>query len=171
MKFPFIGPSCTCGRYTCGGVKASIAFNQQEHVMCFLMGLNESFSQLRAQLLFMEPEPSINRAFSLVAQEAQQRAITASISPTPVALMVKNSSSSSSINSRVNSSNFQPKRKDKPVCSHCGLVGHTVDRCYKLHGYPPGYRSSGSRSNSSTNSSASTRSTNDSAKSAPSSSS
>ena len=21
--------------------------------------------------------------------------------------------------------------------SHCGLLGHTEDRCYKLHGYPP----------------------------------
>lgn len=31
-------------------------------------------------------------------------------------------------------------RKKKLVCTHCGLTGHTVDKCYKLHGYPPGYK-------------------------------
>ncbi|KAL4323895.1 hypothetical protein GQ457_11G003570 [Hibiscus cannabinus] len=32
-------------------------------------------------------------------------------------------------------------RKARPQCSHCGLLGHIKERCYKLHGYPPGYRS------------------------------
>lgn len=22
-------------------------------------------------------------------------------------------------------------------CDHCRMYGHTVDRCYKIHGYPP----------------------------------
>ncbi|KAL4379256.1 hypothetical protein GQ457_02G035690 [Hibiscus cannabinus] len=29
----------------------------------------------------------------------------------------------------------------RPQCSHCGLLGHTKEKCYKLHGYPPGYGS------------------------------
>ena len=28
----------------------------------------------------------------------------------------------------------------KPICSNCGKVGHTVAKCYKIHGYPPGYK-------------------------------
>ncbi|CAN1127627.1 hypothetical protein LINPERHAP2_LOCUS4160, partial [Linum perenne] len=28
----------------------------------------------------------------------------------------------------------------RPQCSHCGLIGHTVDKCYKRIGYPPVYR-------------------------------
>ena len=28
-----------------------------------------------------------------------------------------------------------------PICSHCNIAGHTVDKCYKLHGYPPSYKS------------------------------
>ena len=35
--------------------------------------------------------------------------------------------------------NFKPK-KDRPTCSHYGILGHTVDKCYKLYGYPPGYK-------------------------------
>ncbi|KAF5445558.1 hypothetical protein F2P56_034604 [Juglans regia] len=31
--------------------------------------------------------------------------------------------------------------KDRPLCSHCGFLGHIVERCYKLHGYPPGFKS------------------------------
>ncbi|XP_030949207.1 uncharacterized protein LOC115973109 [Quercus lobata] len=32
------------------------------------------------------------------------------------------------------------KGKEGPTCSHCGLLGHTVEKCYKIHGYPPGYK-------------------------------
>ena len=35
---------------------------------------------------------------------------------------------------------FASKNK-RLVCSHCNVVGHTVDKCYKLHGYPLGYKS------------------------------
>jgi hypothetical protein len=28
-------------------------------------------------------------------------------------------------------------RKEKLICSHCGIPSHTVDKCYKLHRYPP----------------------------------
>ncbi|CAL1406741.1 unnamed protein product [Linum trigynum] len=31
--------------------------------------------------------------------------------------------------------------RKRPLCTHCGLYGNTIDRCYKLHGYPPGYKS------------------------------
>ncbi|MED6118819.1 hypothetical protein PIB30_006315 [Stylosanthes scabra] len=25
------------------------------------------------------------------------------------------------------------------MCTHCGILGHSVDKCYKIHGYPPNY--------------------------------
>lgn len=28
----------------------------------------------------------------------------------------------------------------KPVCTHCRRTGHTVQKCFKLHGIPPGHR-------------------------------
>jgi hypothetical protein len=31
-------------------------------------------------------------------------------------------------------------RKEKLVCTHCGITGHTVVKCYKLHGFPPGFK-------------------------------
>ncbi|KAA8523857.1 hypothetical protein F0562_010280 [Nyssa sinensis] len=40
-----------------------------------------------------------------------------------------------------NVKNYQNPRS-RSVCTHCGLPGHTVDKFYKLHGYPSGYRQS-----------------------------
>ncbi|KAM7464794.1 hypothetical protein LguiA_032915 [Lonicera macranthoides] len=28
------------------------------------------------------------------------------------------------------------RNRSRPKCTHCDTLGHTVDRCYKLHGYP-----------------------------------
>lgn len=39
----------------------------------------------------------------------------------------------------VNSKQQQPK-SDCPVCSYCGLSNHTVEKCYKLHGFPLRYK-------------------------------
>ena len=30
--------------------------------------------------------------------------------------------------------------KPRPICTHCGISGHIVQKCFKLHGYPPGHR-------------------------------
>lgn len=32
------------------------------------------------------------------------------------------------------------KKENRPMCSHFGVVGHIIDRCYKLHGYPVGWK-------------------------------
>lgn len=29
---------------------------------------------------------------------------------------------------------------ERPLCTHCGLLGHTINKCYKIHVYPPGYK-------------------------------
>ncbi|KAL5570625.1 hypothetical protein UlMin_027200 [Ulmus minor] len=41
-------------------------------------------------------------------------------------------------NSNFNASKNQ--KRDRPYCTHCKILGHTMDRCYKIHGYPPGYK-------------------------------
>uniref|UniRef100_A0A2N9IHN2 Uncharacterized protein n=1 Tax=Fagus sylvatica TaxID=28930 RepID=A0A2N9IHN2_FAGSY len=39
-----------------------------------------------------------------------------------------------------NNKYYQYPRRDKPTCSHCGFKGHVMEKCYKLHGYPPGFQ-------------------------------
>lgn len=35
---------------------------------------------------------------------------------------------------------FSHKPNSKPVCTHCGKTGHKVEKCYRLHGFPPGFK-------------------------------
>jgi len=41
-------------------------------------------------------------------------------------------------------SNYPPPRgtaaRRQLFCEHCKITGHTIQKCYKLHGYPPGHR-------------------------------
>ncbi|XP_077217890.1 uncharacterized protein LOC143852394 [Tasmannia lanceolata] len=61
-------PPCSCGV-----MKALTEFQLQEKLMQFLMGLNDSFSPIRSQILLMGPLPAANKAYSLVLQEENQR--------------------------------------------------------------------------------------------------
>ncbi|KAG6707143.1 hypothetical protein I3842_06G017400 [Carya illinoinensis] len=96
------------------------------------MGLNESFASARAQILLMEPLPPLNEVFSLVLQEEQQREIFVLPPLIDAHAFVANSDSLRPVKTF-------PK-KDRPICKHCGLTGHVIDKCYKLHGFPPGYK-------------------------------
>ena len=130
------------------------SYFQMEYVMCFLMGLNDSFSQVRGQLLLLDPIPLINKVFSLVSQEERQRTISSQASL--INRDMVNSMAFSTRNEQIRS--FSPRtknnnkpyndylggnrfqKKDKPFCTHCNFSGHTIDRCYKLHDYPPRYK-------------------------------
>lgn len=116
--------------------------------MQFLMGLNDAYLSVRGQTLLIEPLPFINKVFSLVVQEERQRNITSISSHS-----VENSvffSRTPVVQSTQGYQNFGHKfngngrsfvqKKERPQRSHCGFTGHTMDRCYKLHGYPPEYK-------------------------------
>ncbi|XP_075486495.1 uncharacterized protein LOC142526116 [Primulina tabacum] len=122
----------------CGSMKDWVNYQNQECVMQFLMGLNESYAQIRAQILMMDPIPVISKVFSLVVQEERQRSIHKDITssstdqysflhqPSVVAMTKGNQY-------------VKDNSGDKPVCSHCHIKGHTIDKCYKVHGYPVGH--------------------------------
>ena len=78
----------------------------------------------------MDPLPPINKVFALISQEENQRNVVVN-SGDPVLFNVKHDMHKSSQN------RFQ---KSKPICTHCGFHGHTIEKCYKLHDYPPGYK-------------------------------
>lgn len=59
-------PVCTCGKCCCGGYKNILQHFQNDYAMTFLMGLNDSFSHIRGQILLMDPMSPINKVFSLI---------------------------------------------------------------------------------------------------------
>lgn len=121
----------------CDGSKTLFEHLDSEFVMTFLMGLNESYSAVRAQILLKNPLPLIDEVFSLIVHEEHQRTIN-SLPNTieSVTLLASTDHSRKSFNT----DRFKRRDSQRPLCTHCGNKGHTIDRCYKLHGYPPGYR-------------------------------
>ena len=70
--------------------------------------------------------------FSLLLQDEQQRKVGKSLNTESSTLAVKNSGSFAKVS---NKSKF-----GRPRCTYCGALGHVVNKCYKLHGYPPSYK-------------------------------
>uniref|UniRef100_A0A2N9GA92 CCHC-type domain-containing protein n=1 Tax=Fagus sylvatica TaxID=28930 RepID=A0A2N9GA92_FAGSY len=149
-------PGCSCrAKCTCALPKTLTEYQHYDYVMSFLMGLNESFIHVRGQILLMEPLPSINKVFSMIQADERQRGAgilplpsiesTALFSKaeTPSILHQPIDNNSLALFSRNDSARqFQYGKRDRPTCSHCGFKGHIAEKCYKLHGYPPGFTDS-----------------------------
>lgn len=134
MKLEF--NSCGC---TCGGVKNIIDHHHMEYVMSFLTGL---------WWIFLPSSGSDHHYGSYAFHQSclffgYTRGTIMPIYFT-AAYAVKTGSFRWGGYDSTKSSNlnvFRNQRKDCLYCTHCKLTGHVVDRCYKLHGYPPSYKS------------------------------
>lgn len=60
-------PVCSREKCDCGGSKKLADHYQMEYVISFSMALNDSFAQVKGQLLLMDPIHPINKVFSLVS--------------------------------------------------------------------------------------------------------
>ncbi|KAJ0098282.1 hypothetical protein Patl1_28009 [Pistacia atlantica] len=63
-------PDCSCG----SGKKMN-DINSLNRLMQFLMGLNDSYDQLRSQVLVLEPLPTVNKAYSMALKVEKQREV------------------------------------------------------------------------------------------------
>ena len=127
---------CDCCHY--GKMKKILDLRSQEYTIQFLMGLNDSYSQIWGQILHNDPIPSITKVFSLIVQEEKQRKISfSSLSHEIAALMTRTPQFG---NRFVQPAKQNITRKERPICSHCKIPGHTVYKCYKLHGYPTSFK-------------------------------
>ncbi|XP_021991941.2 uncharacterized protein LOC110888738 [Helianthus annuus] len=103
-------------------------------LMQFLMGLDDVYQPVRTNLLTREPLPSVKVAFSVVSREESHRNASTGTKNQNVSFV-----------SNANQSVEQKKkvfRGPNPnlKCTHCNMLGHTVDRCFELVGYPPEFK-------------------------------
>ncbi|XP_073138578.1 uncharacterized protein [Henckelia pumila] len=129
-----------------GSMNDWVDHQDQECVMQFLMGLNESYAHVCALILMMDPIPVISKIFSIIVQEERHRLIHQDVSKVPHDLNILANSSFNVVASPKTSKYVKGGKEigsagktSKYFCSHCEWPGHTVDRCYKLHGFPPGH--------------------------------
>ena len=102
-----------------------------------LDGIKRFFPHVGSQVFLMDLLPPINKVFSLVSQEEKHQTVggqgTFSFDSSNGLAMVAKTDTRTKANNK-------KQRKERPFCSRCKIPGHTLERCYKIHGYPPGYK-------------------------------
>lgn len=122
-------------RCSCDHVKEMVEEVETSRIIQFLMGLNESFANIRGQILNMKPRPGLTEIYNMLDQDESQRSVGHSLKSiaNPSAFQIRSSNLAHQPHTLLAQAGYQ-----KPKCSHCHKMGHIADKCYKLHGYPPG---------------------------------
>ncbi|XP_071729100.1 uncharacterized protein [Rutidosis leptorrhynchoides] len=120
---------------TCGCNNTEIKeHNDLIKLMQFLMGLDECYHAVRSNILTREKLPSVQTAFSIVSREESHR-------DSSTVRGVGKSQQSAFLVSKTfdNKKKFGKGPNTNLKCTKCNLNGHTIDRCYEIIGYPPGW--------------------------------
>ncbi|GJX28486.1 putative RNA-directed DNA polymerase [Tanacetum coccineum] len=142
-------------RCTCHAAEDFKKHNSLMKLMQFLMGLDDSYMPIRSNILSRDPLPDVRGAYAIISSEESHRVV--STSNVGTSQRSQSSVFNSSVNNRgatqrtPNSGNFsRPNNVTRPsgggnrrtnggpqlVCENCGFNGHTIDRCFKIIGYP-----------------------------------
>ncbi|XP_019085232.1 PREDICTED: uncharacterized protein LOC109126295 [Camelina sativa] len=131
-------PVCTCGKCECDAAAKWEKLQQRSRVTKFLMGLNESYERSRRHILMLKLIPTIEEAFNMVTQDERHGTIKPLTRVDNVAFQASAPISFDADGAYIAA--YNTVRPQKPVCTHCGHLGHTIQKCYRLHGFPPGYK-------------------------------
>ncbi|XP_062026475.1 uncharacterized protein LOC133742813 [Rosa rugosa] len=141
---------------------------EQQRLMQFLMGLNDTYSSVRGEILLISPLPTVRQAYAAVSQDEKQCSLGASHpaaeSSSSAAMAVRNPGRPSFNSGRsgrfektdrhiqrpernfasqeghhLDTERRQGSSRGRPHCTYCGDPGHWVQTCYQLIGYPPGH--------------------------------
>ncbi|XP_062109408.1 uncharacterized protein LOC133820027 [Humulus lupulus] len=75
---------------TCAAAADNLDSHNQEQVLQFLTCLNESYHAVRAQVLLIDPLPSLSKVFSMIILEERQRNLGPSTNPNIIATTTSN---------------------------------------------------------------------------------
>ena len=136
-EFAAIGglPRCDCSKCECEINAKLDRYAQEQKIIQFLMGLNESYTSVRGNILMMTPLPSLSQIYSLLVQEERQRQVRQG-NQFQIESASFNASSSNNNDVKALPGRKSEGKRPQHYCEHCKRTDHTIDKCYKLHGYP-----------------------------------
>ncbi|KAM0022876.1 putative RNA-directed DNA polymerase [Helianthus debilis subsp. tardiflorus] len=123
-------PSCSCQ-----AAKDYSDFSTLIKLMQFFMGLDDVYQPVRTNLLTREPYPSVKAAYALISREESHRLSSSGSKDQSVSYVAKSNQSNQNTARR----NFRGPNSNLK-CTHCNMLGHTIDRCFEIIGYPPGMK-------------------------------
>ncbi|XP_019261390.1 PREDICTED: uncharacterized protein LOC109239298 [Nicotiana attenuata] len=145
LAYSITYPDCVCG---CKEAFQKLEEDQKLHQ--FLIGLNDNYSTIRRNILAMKPLLDIDTAYAMLVNDESQceaQALVPSFSSESASFSTgvqKPYTGSSPVGMQKTYSqkvNFDSKRASV-ICKYCKKPGHTIEKCYKLHGYPNTFQNS-----------------------------
>lgn len=119
----------------CEQVKELLEEAEMSRIIQFLIGLNENFNNFRGQILNMKPRPGLNDIYNILDQDESHRLVGTETKRVvhPAAFQMQTPTSDNN-QILLAHGNYQ-----KPKCTHCHRIDHTMDKCYRVHSFPPGH--------------------------------
>ncbi|GJY03740.1 putative RNA-directed DNA polymerase [Tanacetum coccineum] len=163
-------PACVCE-----GSDKLKEHAQLLRLMQFLMGLDDVYGSVRSIILTSDPIPDVKSAFATLSRDESHRnsnMVSKTSKSGPTAFAARSGSNNwnsnrsnnntgnnnwisnrntSNVGSTSNSNNRRFGRVSNLVCKHCNMTGHTIERCFELVGYPPGFKKNVNNQNNSNN--------------------
>ncbi|GJW10406.1 ribonuclease H-like domain-containing protein [Tanacetum coccineum] len=115
-------------RCTCHAAEDFKKHNSLMKLMQFLMGLDDSYMPIRSNILSRDPLPDVRGAYAIISSEESHRVVSTS--------NVGTSQRPNNVTRPSGGGNRRTNGGPQLVCENCGFNGHTIDRCFKIIGYP-----------------------------------
>ncbi|XP_069152120.1 uncharacterized protein [Solanum lycopersicum] len=152
--------------YTYSRSKEYVDSMLRQKLLQFLMGLNDSYSHARSQILMMNTPPTVNQCYAMIIQDESQRELSGDHynlggQMDPTALFTSRSGGNNFNGQNNRSGNVKPNKQRSgylycdhcdmkghnradcnklKYCIHCHKHGHLKEFCYQLIGYPTNYK-------------------------------
>ncbi|GKB97306.1 hypothetical protein Tco_0983443, partial [Tanacetum coccineum] len=139
-------PDCTCEARV-----ELVDHGKLLRLMQFLMGLDDVYQPIRSNILTMEILPEVKDAFVIISKEGSHKGMPANSVKTekPQASAFvsrsydnnrKRTNTTNGNWSNNNGNNVNRGNYENLLCKNYGLKCHTIDRCFEIIGYPPGFK-------------------------------
>lgn len=140
-------PVCKCNpRCACDLMDTIRKEREIDQVICFLQGLSDDFNSLKSNVLVQDPLPEVDKVFVMAEKVERQISFTNlninSLEVSQANMIQTTQTPTDEMIAAVNMNNnrrYMSAGGTKAKCVYCGMTGHTIDKCYKKHGYPPGW--------------------------------
>ncbi|XP_075103807.1 uncharacterized protein LOC142178367 [Nicotiana tabacum] len=119
-------------------VKDYVELLNQQRLLQFLGGLNDSYNQARCQILMKSTESSLNQAYSMVIEDETQKGSSGRDSTGLNSLMEGNDITA--LWSAKGPQMQKPRKNFNIQCEFCRMKGHIKESCYQFIGYPTDFK-------------------------------
>uniref|UniRef100_A0A803LM41 Uncharacterized protein n=1 Tax=Chenopodium quinoa TaxID=63459 RepID=A0A803LM41_CHEQI len=160
----------SCGGCVCNLTQKLVKQKDSQRLIQFLMKLNDHFAMVRGNILLMQPLVEVNHAYRLLVQEERHKSVvdrmqSGNTVSHAFAAEKRNYGGNRNFEHQANrgygfqnnqnssfvKGGFNDRYKGKSVmnsdnrrsqffCEHCKMVGHTIDRCFKIIDYPQDFK-------------------------------